>query len=69
MNMSAPGNAAKLGTALSNIQTAQIWSFLVGIEHTIPISINQHTIESAHYSNMPVHITFLLFFLPSSVAI
>ena len=35
MNMSAPGKAAKLGTALSNIQTAQIWSFLVGIEPTM----------------------------------
>ena len=32
--MSAPGNAAKLGTAHSNIQTAQSCLTLVGIEPT-----------------------------------
>ena len=33
--MSAPGNATKLGTALSNIQTAQNFASLVGIEPTM----------------------------------
>ena len=34
-NMSAPGNAAKLGTAQSHIQAAQSWHSLVGIEPTM----------------------------------
>ena len=36
--MSAPGNAAKLGTTHSNIQTAQSSLFLFGIEPTIHYS-------------------------------
>ena len=32
--MSAPGKTAKLGTAHSNIQTAQSCTSLVGIDHT-----------------------------------
>ena len=35
MNMSAPGNTAKLGTAHSNIQTAQSSPSLVGSEPTM----------------------------------
>ena len=41
MNMSTPGNAAKLGTAHSNIQTAQSCLSLVEIEPAI------------HYPTMP----------------
>ena len=44
-HMSTPGNAAKLGTAHSNIQTAQSNMSLVGSEPTMQIS--QHTTESA----------------------
>ena len=48
--MSTPGNTAKLGTAHSNIQTAQSCPSLVGINIQC---ISQHTTELAHYPTMP----------------
>ena len=42
-HMSTPGNTAKLGTAHSNIQTAQSSLSLVGSEPTMLQGISQHT--------------------------
>ena len=45
--MSTPGNTSMLGTAHSNIQTAQSCPTLVGIEPSM--YYYQHSTESAHY--------------------
>ena len=51
MNMSAPGNTTKLGTALINIQTAESCLFLDGIEPTMHYSAYYWVSALSHYAS------------------
>ena len=50
-HMSTPGNTAKLGTAHSNIQTAQSSPSLVGSEPTLHLSAHHWVSTLTHYAS------------------
>ena len=55
-HMSTPGNTAKLGTAHSNIQTAQRGPSLVGSEPTMHYSAYYRVSTLTHYASQALRI-------------